>query len=190
VTAVGATVSLLFFYPSGDQHSAIGLVVLFAISIPIFAGVTWWASRYQIRDTRPMPRPIFISFMAFALLLIVTATGLVLRAPTIFPWVLLPETSVLFGWFFAGAALYFAYGLLRPSWHNACGQLLGFLAYDLILIVPFIAHFATVTSDHLLSLSIYVVVLVYSGALAIYYLFFYKATRLWNSASRQSLESR
>jgi hypothetical protein len=52
----------------------------------------------------------------------VTAIGLVVRAPTIFPWALLPETSVLFGWFFAGAAFYFAYGVTRPSWHNACGQ--------------------------------------------------------------------
>jgi hypothetical protein len=189
VTAIGATVSLLFFYPSGDQHSATGLVIVFVISILILAGVTWWASRLPIRDTRPMPRPIFISFIVFALLLIATATGLVLRVPTIFPWALLPETSVLFGWFFAGAAFYFAYGVARPSWHNACGQLLGFLAYDLILIVPFIGHFATVTSDHLLSLSIYVVVLIYSGGLAIYYLFLNKTTWLWTSASGQSLKS-
>ena len=71
---------------------------------------------------------------------------------------------------------------------NSCGQLLGFLAYDLILIVPFIGHFTTVTSDHLLSLSIYVAVLVYSGALAVYYLFVNKTTLLWNTVSRQADE--
>jgi hypothetical protein len=188
VTAIGATAAFVFLYPSGAQPSPTSLVIFFGVSIPIFAGVTWWASHYSIRDSRPMPRPIFISFIVFVLLLILTALGLLLRTPTIFPWVLLPDTSVLFGWFFAGAACYFAYGLARPSWHNACGQLLGFLAYDLILIVPFIRHFATVTSDHLLSLSIYVAVLVYSGALAIYYLFLNKTTALWSTVPRQASE--
>ena len=39
---------------------------------------------------------------------------------------------------FLGSAIYFAYGLQRPVWGNAKGQLLGFLAYDLVLIVPFV----------------------------------------------------
>ena len=115
VTAIGATVSLVFFYPSSDQPAPTSLAIFFGVSIPIFAGATWWASQFPIRDTRPMPRPIFISFIVFVLLLIFTALGLLLRAPTIFPWVLRPDTSVLFGWFFAGAACYFAYGLARPS---------------------------------------------------------------------------
>jgi hypothetical protein len=36
-----------------------------------------------------------------------------------------PELSVVIGWMFVGAALYFVYGLLRPSWLNSAGQLIG-----------------------------------------------------------------
>jgi hypothetical protein len=185
VTATSITISLLLFYRSSYQQTPISLILYFAIGIPIFAGISWWASRYPIRDTRPMPRLVFISFIVFVLLLVFTTLALLLRMPTIFPWALLPESSVLFGCFFLGAACYFAYGLIRPSWHNACGQLLGFLAYDLILIVPFIEHFATVSINHLLSLVIYVAVIIYSGALAIYYLFVKKTTRLWGTAPGQ-----
>ena len=69
--------------------------------------------------------------------------------------------------------------LRSPRWHSARGQLLGFLAYDLILIGPFLAHFNTVNPVHRLSLTIYTLVLVYSGALAVYYLFVNKTTRSW-----------
>ena len=42
---------------------------------------------------------------------------------------------------FLGSATYFAYGIVRPRWTNAGGQLAGFLAYDLVLIVPFMTRF-------------------------------------------------
>jgi hypothetical protein len=87
--------------------------------------------------------------------------------------------SVMFGWVFMGAAVYFAYGALQRDWHDARGQLLGFLAYDLVLIGPFLADFASVPPGHLLSLVIYVLVLVYSGTLAIFYLFVSPRTRSW-----------
>jgi hypothetical protein len=59
--------------------------------------------------------------------------------------------------------------LLRPDWGNAQGQLPGFLAYDLVLIVPFLNHFATVKSDLRIKLVLYTGVLIYSGALPAYY---------------------
>ena len=64
-------------------------------------------------------------------------------------------------------------------WNNAKGQLLSFLAYDLVLIGPFLALFGTVKSEFELSLVAYVAVLIYSGALAVYYLFFHPSTRGW-----------
>jgi hypothetical protein len=73
----------------------------------------------------------------------------------------------MYGWIFLGAATYFIYGALRPMWGNAAGQLLGFLAYDAVLIVPFVRHFATVRPAHRLSLTIYVTVLCYSAIVAI-----------------------
>src|SRR5579885_2273068 len=106
--------------------------------------------------------------------------------PHDFPWSLRPETSVIIGWAFLGAACYFIYGLLYPRWDNAGGQLLGFLGYDLILIIPFLRHFADVPSDHAPSLIVYVIAIVYSGALAVYYLFINRSTRHWALAPQTS----
>ena len=96
----------------------------------------------------------------------------------IFPWQLGAETSVMFGLVFLGAATYFVYGALDPHWGNAVGQLAGFLAYDLVLLAPFLEHFGTARGGSLVSLIIYVAFLVYSGALASYYLFASNATRI------------
>jgi hypothetical protein len=80
---------------------------------------------------------------------------------------------------FLGAAVYFAYGLLRPSWLNSAGQLIGFLAYDLVLIVPFLTRLPATAPEFRLGLYIYTTVVTLSGLLAIYYLFLHKPTREW-----------
>lgn len=64
-------------------------------------------------------------------------------------------------------------------WDNAGGQLLGFLGYDLVLIGPFLRRFATLPPGHTLSLVTYVIVLLYSGALAVYFLVLARPTRRW-----------
>jgi hypothetical protein len=66
-----------------------------------------------------------------AVALLIVSTRLIMKVPHSIPWMITPELSVVIGWMFFGAALYFAYGLLRPSWANAGGQMAGFLAYDL-----------------------------------------------------------
>ena len=124
-----------------------------------------------------MPQPVRLSFGAFAAILTGAGVALLLRA-SIFPWQLGPETSVMFGLIFLGAATYFIYGALDPHWGNAVGQLAGFLAYDLVLLAPFFEHFNTAHSGSLVSLIIYVAFLVYSGTLASYYLFASKATQI------------
>jgi hypothetical protein len=86
--------------------------------------------------------------------------------------------SVLAGCLFLGAAAYFVYGLVRPSWANAGGQLAGFLAYDLVLIGPLLSRLPAIAPEFRLSLIIYLVVVIYSGLLAVYYLFIYRPTRL------------
>jgi hypothetical protein len=78
---------------------------------------------------------------------------------------------------FVGAAVYFIYGLLRPSWLNAAGQLLGFLFYDLVLIEPFITRLSAVSDENRLGLYIYTAVVTVSGLIAIYYLFINRPTR-------------
>jgi len=100
-----------------------------------------------------------------------------LQVPNVFAWTLNPVCSALVGSFFLGSSCYFLYGLFFPRWHTACGQLWSFLAYDIVLIVPYVLHFATVSSAQLPSLIINTFILLYSGVLAIYYLLIKKDTR-------------
>jgi hypothetical protein len=65
--------------------------------------------------------------------------------------------------------------------HNAAGQLAGFLAYDLVLIVPFLQRLPNVPADQRLGMYIYTTVVIYSGLLAIYYLFIHPETRVWKA---------
>jgi hypothetical protein len=87
---------------------------------------------------------------------------------------------------FLSAAAYFAYGLVERRWENAGGQLAGFLAYDVVLIVPFLtwitsgrpSYYGTSGKGLRLNLLIYTLVVVLSGALAVYYLFIQPTTRI------------
>lgn len=190
ITAGGTAVYLFLLYgrEGGVQLliSAVAAAVFLAINVGIFR----WSSRLPIRDRRAMPRLVKASFGLFTAVLLVAGGLLVLQAPVIFPWPLRPESSVIFGCIFLGAASYFAIALRSPGWHSARGQLMGFLAYDLILIGPYLAHFETVQPAHRLSLIVYVAVLVYSGALAVYYLFVNGATRSWRvETTRGSIRS-
>jgi hypothetical protein len=47
------------------------------------------------------------------------------------------------------------------------------------LIVPFLTRLPTVADEQRLGLTIYTGVVIYSGLLAIYYLFINKTTRMW-----------
>lgn len=151
---------------------------ILAVAALAMVAIWWWGRGQPLGDRRPTPLPVRLSFGLFAALLVLVGGALVARAAHIFPWPLNPDSSSLFGWIFLGAAVYFLHGLLWPSWANAAGQLLGFLAYDLVLIGPFLGHFGAVLPEHRLSLIIYTAVLVYSGALAAYYLFAHPPTRL------------
>lgn len=155
-----------------------GIASLLAV---VTSGIAFaWRRRIPLPTTLPTPSLVKISFGIFIASLILAGGALVLRAP-IFPWKLNPDSSVIFGCIFLGDAFYFLYGLYRPVWINAKGQLLSFLAYDLVLIVPFIWLFPTVAPGHMLNLIVYTAVLIYSGTLAIWYLFFHSKTRFGSS---------
>jgi hypothetical protein len=156
---------------------AYGLVCAFAV----VAGVgllAWSLSQAQDR-LPPMPGVARWSFIVFILALVIVSTRLIVKAPNTLPWTITPDLSVVIGWMFFGAAAYFAYGLLRPNWANTAGPLAGFLAYDAVLIVPFLTRLPSVAPEHRLGLYIYTAVVTYSGLLAVYYLFVKKATRVW-----------
>lgn len=143
------------------------------------AGLVLWSVRIPMDRTLPMPGLVRGSFAVFALVLLGVSAQLILNVPDVIPWKLSPDLAVVIGWMFLGAAVYFVYGLLRPSWVNAAGQLAGFLAYDAVLIVPFLKRLPTVAPEHRLGLIVYTTVVVYSGLLAMYYLFIHQPTRVW-----------
>lgn len=141
-----------------------------------------WSRTLPMDTSLPMPVLVHGSFAFFVIALLYTSGRLFLQIPTI-PWPLTPELSVVAGCIFLGAAAYFIYGLLRPSWANAGGQLSGFLAYDLVLIVPFLTRLPSVAPEFRTGLIVYTTVVIYSGLLAIYYLFINRPTRLFRQVS-------
>lgn len=138
-----------------------------------------WSVRFPMDRTRPMPIVVRASFVFFIIALLIVSTRLIFKVPNTIPWQITPDLSVVIGWMFMGAAAYFAYGLLRPSWVNAAGQLMGFFAYDVVLIVPFLTRLPAVADQFRLGLFVYTAVVSLSGLLAIFYLFIYKPTRLF-----------
>lgn len=178
--AIFAPAAILAFQigaSSGEpQMTAFGIAC--ACGVLFGLGFTLWSVRIPIDPEPAMPGPVRWSFVIFVIALVIVSVRLIPQTPNVIPWAITPELSVVIGWMFLGAATYFAYGLLRPSWLNSAGQLIGFLAYDLVLIVPFLKKLPTSAPEHRLGLIIYTVVVIYSGLLAIYYLFLHKGTRV------------
>jgi hypothetical protein len=157
-------------------------VALFAVAAALGAltGVVLlrWSLRHAWRDERATPRPVRWAFGVFIAALVLVGGLLVAGVPNVLPWQVTPDLSTLFGLMFLGAAVYFAWGLVEPRWENAGGQLAGFLAYDAVLIGPFLARVPTIDAQLRFNLVIYIAVLVGSAAIAIWYLALRPATRL------------
>jgi hypothetical protein len=161
------------------QHGLARRAAMFFLFAAANAAVAAWSLKRPIRDRRPVDKPLRISFGLFSAVLIFASVQLLRRSPTIFPWTIEPETEVMFGWLFLGSAVYFLWGFVRPSWHNARGQLIAFLAYDLVLLPPYIALYPQVEPEHIPSMRLYIAVIVYSSVLAIVYLFIHPRYRGW-----------
>ena len=176
-----APVAVLSFQLGASEGKAsltiYGMVCLLGVLFGV--GLFLWSVRIPMDTMRPMPRPVKVAFVIFILALLIVSTQLIFKVPNIIPWKITPDLSVVIGWMFMGAALYFIYGLLRPSWVNAAGQLAGFLAYDIVLIVPFLTRLPTTAPEFLAGMITYTAVVSLSGVLAIYYLFIDKTTRVW-----------
>jgi hypothetical protein len=174
-----ATLSVYMLQISGTV-GALAVAYAVAMAFGVLFGV--WLLRYGLRgpitDPRRSPLIVRVSFALFILVLLFVGGRMVQRTPYIIPWEV-TGNGVVIGWMFLGAAAYFGYALLRPSWHNTGGQLAGFLAYDLILIVPFLQRLPTVAGQYRTSLIVYTIVVVYSGLLAAYFLFLHPSTRIW-----------
>lgn len=159
--------------------AVVSLFALLSAGLALLCLLLWrWARRLPFSNSQSAPRSVRLSFMVFCAVLVLTGTALLMRMPNVFPWRLKPDESVLFGCVFIGAACYFAHAVRTPLWKNAQGPLLGFLAYDLVLIAPFAAHFGKVDPALRLSLMVYTSVIVYSAALALYHLMLNPQTRM------------
>lgn len=187
VTNAGFVAAAFTYYSRSPQPL---LLIFGVISCLIFIaciGLVTYSRRKPFLDTMRVPALVRISFIVFAVTLLLTSIALLARRPNIFPWALSAENSVMYGAIFLGAMWYFLYGIAYPVWSNARGQMIGFLAYDLVLIVPFLVHFQDVRPEMLTSLIVYTAVVSYSGLLAAYFLFINPASRF--SFARKASQS-
>jgi hypothetical protein len=138
---------------------ALGALVLFVLG-----------PRFPRTDRQPISVVVRGSFLVFATALSIATAALLAQAPIVFPWALRPDSSVMFGFLFLASAIYFFDGWLRPGSDNACGQLIGFLVYDLVLFPPYLAHWPKTVGGFRVSMTIYLIVLTWSAVLAIGYL--------------------
>ena len=165
-----------FFQLAPDRPNLVSIGWM-SIGFAVLSGFTFlWSRRIPLHASLPTPLPVRVSFGIFAATLIFAGTALLLRFP-IFPWKLNPDSSVIFGCIFFGDAFYFIHALFKPQWNNTVGQLLSFLAYDLVLIGPFLKLLRTIDPAFKVSLIVYITVLIFSGTLAVYYLFINPRTR-------------
>lgn len=177
IFVIALTTSIYFFMLAAQGRTNLTMYgLLSALSAVVSLIAFFWSLRIPLTDSRPMPKLVRVSFWIFIASLFLAGGALILQAP-IFPWALNPDSSVIFGCIFLGDAFYFLYGMFRPQWHNALGQLLSFLAYDVVLIVPFLGLLNTVEPERYINLIVYTAVLIYSGGLAVYYLFINPQTR-------------
>ena len=185
VTYSGIAITLLLFGASLAELISVKLFLTIAVVSVLFNMFLYLnVANLPFKDNRPAPWLLRVSFLLFSLILIIVGIALIMGYQTIFPWPLKPQSSVVFGWVFMGAAAYFLYGYFLPIRGNVCGQLIGFLAYDLVLFMPFLKHFDTVKPEHQLSLTIYSGVLAYSALLSLYFLLIHPTTRLGSEGER------
>jgi hypothetical protein len=177
VTAGGMAWFLFRLSNSVGQQHLRGYAVAAAVFVPLNIALLLWSRSHPIRDPRSTPLFVRVSFGLFVAALLIAGIALLLRMPNVMPWPLKPDSSIMFGWIFIGDAFYFLYALLYPRWHNARAQLWSFLAYDVILLPPLLEFTSTVRPERAISLIIYLAVLVYSAAVAVYYLLLNRQTR-------------
>jgi hypothetical protein len=188
VTFAGFAFTTLTIYSRDPRPELLYFGILAIFMVVLCVGLFVYSQRSVFTDKHPTHVFVRAAFMVFAIILLVTGVFLVIQRPNTFPWVLSGENSTMYGWFFLGAMCYFLYGFIFPVWSNARGQLLGFLAYDIVLIVPFVVYFQTVKPVFLTSLIIYTSVVSLSGLLALYYLFVRGSTR-FGKIKREEMET-
>jgi hypothetical protein len=157
----------------GLMGYAIGCTAVALVCLAAFG----WVRRLPVPDTRRLPASLRVWSVLYLAILIPAGSALIAKVPGIMPWPVKPEMSMVCGWVFVSAAWSFAYPLLRPKVEHVLVGLVGFLAYDAVLIVPFIDHLGNVRPELHRSLQLYLLALAVTASVSLYYLFVCRATR-------------
>lgn len=136
----------------------------------VLAWVMLAAMRGEPPDDKPITPLVRWSCRLYAVTLAAAGAALVARFPNVFPWPLSPGSSTVFGFTFLGLAVVYALTARRGGAGAATVAMSGFLAYDIVLLPPFLVHFSAVAPEKLPSLSVYTAVLVYSAVVAAHHL--------------------
>ncbi len=184
----GMAVTALQVYAGNEQVLLLMYGLLVAVLAALCIMLFMWNPASAQPDVRPMPSALRIPFAIEVVVLALVGIALVMKMPNVLPWSLRPESSVMYGWVFLGLALYFGYTLVKRTWAHTQGQLLGFLAYDFVLLLPLLRHFTGVKPEHRPGLFVATLIIMSSGALAVYELFMNKDTRVWGAATIQHVE--
>ena len=184
--------SIYLLIRAAEGHGQLPYASALAAGAVASTTIGLWARKLPLRDQRKMPAPLRWAFVLFVAVLASAGTSLLLRAQ-VFPWSVDERSAVMFGCIFWGAATYFLSSLVNPRWHNARGQLLGFLAYDLVLLPRYVVLLGSHNlpygpQTNFLSLGVYIGILVFSAVVAIYYLFVDPSTRQWSLQERPAVD--
>lgn len=178
-TMLGGAALVLF--PLGQDRADPALTrfaLAFAAGAAGSVAAFTWALGRPLRDARRLPGALRVWCVLYILIVVPAGIALIRVAPGIMPWPLKPESSMVYGWIFVAAAWSFAYPLLKPTVEHIRVGLFGFLAYDAVLIPPFVRHFESVRPELRTTLLLYVAALSVSMAVSIYYLFVSPKTRI------------
>ena len=173
----GMGLSALWFYLR-DQNPSLAVFALVMGILAVTGGIIFMRTRRSAQDGQQTPRIVIYAFTAEVLVLAAAGILLTLKVPNILPWNLSPESSVSYGWVFLGLGFYYLYAVLNPKWTHAQGPLLGFLVYDLVLFAPLFARYSNLQPEHVRGQVAASLIIIFSAALGVYYLFLNPATRM------------
>jgi hypothetical protein len=178
IDAVVITLPVAVIALSSGKKSMRTFGILAALTAAAGLAAALWFRRYAFRDPRPTPVVVRVSFALFVLALWTFGGAMAAGSTRVLPWEVTAEVARVYGWIFLGASSYFLYGLIVPKWSNAAGQLLAFLAYDLVLAWPFVVYFRHVPTERFVNHVVYSAAVAYSALVAIWFCFIDPSTRL------------
>lgn len=86
VTAGGMAVFLFQLSTSDGQLNLWGYAACAALFVPFNVALLLWSRRHPIRDPRPTPFFVRVSFVLFVVALLIAGGTLLLKMPNVMPW--------------------------------------------------------------------------------------------------------